>query len=235
MCMENLVGQPQTVQVPNYSGVNIQIFNPTVAAPGASTPASTVNSTNYTTNPSYPASYYMQNLTQQPQPQPQPNQTIQPVQSVLPVQYIQIPPTEKGSKTEVREIVELTDDYVKNVETYLNSQDKEIRLIGAKEVLDRLSEDPDRRNDEVLIALVNKMLKDPYQPIRFMAMGMLEARSISGNEETKAILNGIQQKKTQDGQDSLKASNVLLKMTATTSKKEFEVTGDTQNKSKNGK
>ena len=57
--MENTVGQAQTVQVPNYSGVNIQIFNPSVAAPGANTPAPTVNTANYTTIPTYPANYYI--------------------------------------------------------------------------------------------------------------------------------------------------------------------------------
>lgn len=227
MCMENIVGQPQTVQVPNYSGVNIQIFNPTVATPGASAPASTVNATNYSTNPCYPSNYYTQNLAQ-----PAQQETAQPVQSVLPVQYVQIPPAE-SKKTEKREIVELTDEYIKNVETYLNSQDKELRLIGAKEVLDRLEEDKTRRNDEALTALVNKMLQDPYQPIKFMAMAMVEERNVAGNEETKELLRGIQQKKTADGQDSLKASNVLLKMSATTTEKEFEVNNST--KDKNGK
>lgn len=223
--MENMVGQaqtaqvPNTVQVPNYSGVNIQIFNPSVAAPGAAAPASTINAPTYSTNPSYPANYYTQNLAQPAQTQ------IQPVQPVQP----QAVGAEK-KKTETREIVQLTDDYIKNLENYLNSQDKEVRLIGAKEILARLQEDDSRKNDKALNALVNKMLQDPYQPIRFMAMAMLESRDAAGNETSINLLKNIQQRKTNDGQDALKASNVLLKISAPTTKKEFEVKNTSKNK-----
>lgn len=231
MCMENLAG-PQTVQVPNYSGVNIQIFNPTVAAPGTKIPSPTVNTTNYTTNPGYPANYYTQNLAQSQQVQQinssQQPQTAQPVQSVLTTQYSQEPTTKNPRKTEFRSVVELSDNYIKNVETYLNSQDKEIRLIGAKEVLDRLEEDPSRNNDEVLTTLVNKMLQDPYQPIKFMAIGILESKSLLGNAETMKLLQGIQKLKTQSGGDELKAANALLKMSSTETKKEFDVTNESK-------
>lgn len=225
--MENMVGQPQTVQVPNYSGVNIQIFNPSVAAPGASVPAANINSNNYTTTPAtapvYPANYYTQNFAQ-------PNQNVP---SVLPVQNIQtIQPSQEanGKKTETREIVELSDNYIKTIESYLNDQNKEIRLMGAKEVLARLQEDNDRKNDEALTALINKMLQDPYQPVKFIAMGILESRAAAGNDKTVALLQNIQKQKTSDGQDSLKAANVLLKMSGTTTKKEFEASGNSKKK-----
>ena len=59
--MQNYVVQPQPIQVPNYSGVNIQIFNPTVGAPGCGAPVYNVNSPNYQSNPNnhYPAGYYI--------------------------------------------------------------------------------------------------------------------------------------------------------------------------------
>ena len=196
--------QPQSVQVPNYSGVNIQIFNPSVAAPGASLPASNVNATNYTTNPNpaYPPNYYTQNLAQ-------PTQTP--------------PPVATAKKTEKREIVQLTDDYIKNLESYLNSQDKEVRLMGAKEVLARLQEDESRKDDPAMNALVNKMIQDPSQAVKFIGMAALESRVATGNDTTVGILKGVQQQKTGYGQDSLKASNILLKMSSNTTQKEFEV------------
>lgn len=200
--MVEIAGQPQTVQVPNYSGVNIQIFNPSVAAPGATVPASNVNAQNYSTNPIYPPNYYTQNLAQ---PTP-----VQPVK-------------ETGNKKETREIVELTDGYIKSLENYLNDQDKQIRLAGAKEVLARFKEDESRKNDPALNALINKMLQDPYQPVKFLAMGMIDSRMASGNTNTVNILQSIQQQKTKDHQDELMASNALLRMSETTTKKEFEV------------
>lgn len=204
--MENTVGQAQTqaqsVQVPNYSGVNIQIFNPSVAAPGAAVPASTVNAGNYSTNPVYPANYYMQNLAQ-----PQTEQVKEP----------------EKKKTEKRQIVQLSDDYIKNLENYLNDQNKEVRLMGAKEVLTRLQEDNSRKDDAALNALVNKMLQDPYQPVKFIAMAALESRAATGNDTSMKLLQNIKQQKTGYGEDSLKASNILLKMSGNTVQKEFEV------------
>src|SRR5574344_2059182 len=94
------IGNTKNIQVPNYSGVNIQIFNPTVNADGSSTtPNATVNTNNYTTNPltSYPANYYTQNFAHTEAPK------------------------EKDAKKK-KEITLLTDDYVKTVEYYLNSK-----------------------------------------------------------------------------------------------------------------
>ena len=214
--MENMVGQAQNVQVPNYSGVNIQIFNPSVAAPGANVPASNINATNYATMPAYPQNYYTQNLSQPPIPAPIEPQTAEPTKK----------------KIEKREIVQLTDDYIKTLEGYLNNSNKEVRLMGAKEVLSRLQEDDSRKNDVGLNALVNKMLQDPHQPIKFIAMAALESRVASGNDTSKTLLQSIQQQKTAYGEDSLKASNILLKMSGNTVKKEFEVQEKPEKESK---
>lgn len=210
--MENSIVQPQTVQVPNYSGVNIQIFNPTVATPGSSLPASNVNACNYATNPSYPANYYTQNLAKQPEPV-----TPAPVAPAAPA------PEPEKKKTEKRDIVKLTDDYIKNLENYLNSQNKDVRLMGAKEVLARLQEDESRKDDPALNALVNKMLQDPYQPIKVMALAALESRVATGDDTSVSLLQTIQSQKTSHGEDSLTASKILLKMSGVTTKKEFEV------------
>lgn len=217
--MQNAVGQPQTVQVPNYSGVNIQIFNPSVNAPGATPAAQNINAPTYSTNPAqaYPPNYYVQNLAQPAQP----------------VAAATTEPEKK--KTEKRDVVELTDDYIKNLENYLNSQDAKIRLMGAKEVLARLQEDDSRKDDVALNALVNKMLQDPSQQVKFISMAILDSRIATGNELTVQLLQNIQQQKTGYGEDALKASQILLKMAGNTVQKEFEVKESTKGKSANKK
>ena len=116
--------QGQNVQVPNYSGVNIQIFNPSVTPPGATPPVYNVNAPNYGTtnngNGCYPCDYYTKKWGD-------PNSTTSTDKSS----------TTTDKKTEKRKIVQLTDEYIRNLENYLNSQDKEVRLMGAKEVIAR--------------------------------------------------------------------------------------------------
>lgn len=201
--MTNSVGQPQNVQVPNYSGVNIQIFNPSVNAPGTTPPAQSIQ--NYNTYPgqAYPPNYYTNNFN--------------------PTQNLPAAVEPEKKKTEKRDIVELTDDYIKNLENYLNSQDQKIRLTAAKEVLARLHEDGSRKDDLALNALINKMLQDPSQPIRSLALAALNSRIVTGDDLTVKLLQGIQQQKTGYGEDALEASQILLKMSGNTVQKEFEV------------
>lgn len=196
--MADSVGQAQNIQVPNYSGVNIQIFNPSVAAPGTTVPVSNINAPSYNTTPSYPGNYYTQNFATPPA-QPQ------------------------AKKTEKRDIIQLSDDYIKNLEDHLNSQDKQIRLMGAKEVLARFQEDDSRKHDPALNALVNKMLQDPSQSVKFIAMAALESGAAAGNGTTVSLLHNLEQKNTCYGEDSRKASGILLKMSGNTVQKEFEV------------
>lgn len=201
--MDNTIGQPKTVQVPNYSGVNIQIFNPAVNAPGVTPQVQNTN--NYTTPPvqSYPQNYYTTNYN-------------------TPAQNQQTAPVEK-KKTEKREVVELTDNYIKNLENYLNSQDVKLRLMGAKEVVARLHEDESRKGDLALNALINKMLQDPAQQIKVMALAALKSGIVYGDNMTVQLLQSIQQQKTGYGEDALDASQILLKMAGNKVEKEFEV------------
>lgn len=205
--------QGQSVQVPNYSGVNIQIFNPTVTPPGATAPVYNVNSPNYGSNPvngCYPSGYYTNQFN--PQDASAKNSLASSTT------------TEKtDKKTEKREIVQLTDEYIKNLENYLNSQDKEVRLMGAKEVVARLEEDSSRKDDKALNALINKMLQDPSTPVRILAMSALNSRSASGDDLTVNILQQMQNSASGYGQDALQASEILLKMSGQKVEKEFEV------------
>lgn len=126
-------------------------------------------------------------------------------------------------KTEKRKIVELTDDYIRNLESYLNSQEKEVRLNAAKEVYARLAEDESRHDDKALTALINKMLQDPSEEIRLIALSALEGRIVTGDDYTVGVLQKMQQKSDGYGQDAVDASNILLKMSGKQVEKEFEV------------
>ncbi len=131
--------------------------------------------------------------------------------------------TEEKKKTEKRKVVELTDEYIKNLENYLNSQDKEVRMMGAKEVVARLQEDDSRKDDPALTALINKMLQDPDQHIRILALSMLDSRVCTGNDYTVNVLKKMQNSTSGYGQDAAQATNILLKMSGKVVEKEFEV------------
>lgn len=209
--------QGQNVQVPNYSGVNIQIFNPSVTPPGATSPVYNVNAPNYNPNPGcYPSGYYTGNWG--------PNGTG-------PNQTSPTNTENNSKKTEKKEIVQLTDDYIRTIENYLNSQDKEIRLMGAKEVMARLDEDHSRKDDKALTALVNKMLQDPASSIRLIALSAINSRIVAGDQLTYNLLQQLQNSQSGYGQETLEASNALLKMSGQTVEKEFEAKSSKQSDS----
>lgn len=227
--------QPQNVQVPNYSGVNIQIFNPSVNTPGSYTTAPTINTT--TTTPSqptaYPSNYYtnsFNNIDSTKKPE-----TATPATAPVDTQKTnETKPTADAPKTEKRDVVQLTDDYIKNLEAYLNSQNTTVRAQGANEVLSRFKEDDSRKSDPALNALLNKMLQDPSTQIRIIGMSALQSGIANGNDETVQILKNMQNSQKGYGDDALTASDILLKMSANGNKvqKEFEVK---DNKSKDNK
>ncbi len=212
-------GQGQSVQVPNYSGVNIQIFNPSVTPPGGTAPVYNVNAPNYGSTPSngcYPSGYYTNNWANR-------NNGAKNLSNTT-SNSTENKTTDK--KTEKREIVQLTDDYIRNLENYLNSQDKEVRMMGAKEVIARLEEDNSRKDDKALNALVNKMLQDPYTPVRILALSALDSRIVTGDDFTVGVLKQMQNSTGGYGQDAMQATNVLLKMSGQKVEKEFEVKDD---------
>ena len=221
--------QGQNVQVPNYSGVNIQIFNPSVTPPGATAPVYNANYGGTPANGCYPSNYYTSQFADgvngkqgvdansngaNGQTNATNNSTTNSTENKT---------TDK--KTEKREIVQLTDEYIKNLENYLNSQDKEVRMMGAKEVA-RLEEDNSRKDDKALNALVNKMLQDPYTPIRILALSALDSRAVTGDELTVGLLKQMQNSQGGYGQDAMQATETLLKMSGQKVEKEFEVKDD---------
>lgn len=134
--------------------------------------------------------------------------------------------TEKSDdkkKTEKKKVVELTDTYIKNLENYLDSQEKDIRLNAAKEVYARLEEDESRKDDKALTALINKMLQDPAEEIRLLALSALESKIVNGDDYTAGVLKQMQQSKDGYGQDAIDASKILLQMSGKQVEKEVPV------------
>ena len=112
-----------------------------------------------------------------------------------------------------KKVVPLTDDYIKSLENYMNNENPKIRLIGAKEVLERFKEDENRKDNPSLMALLNKALRDTSPSVRFLALTSLQLGYAVGNNETVSILREIQSQNTDKiGEDALLASEILLKM-----------------------
>ena len=195
------VQQPQyasapTVPVPTANGVNIVVYNPQVT-PNAN--VSNVN--NYPTNAqTYPQNYY----------------TTQPAQQVAqqPIAAAKIEDT-KPKEIKTKEIVQLSDDYLKTLESYLDNQDYKIRAMGVKELINRFSEDESRKSDIGLTALLNKALQDPKDSIRFMAMTILNSGYATGDELTQKLINNIRVNNGAYGDDNIVAAEVQLKNAGT--------------------
>ena len=123
--------------------------------------------------------------------------------------------TENKEEKKKKTIVPLTDDYVKSLENYMNSDNPKIRLIGVNELLQRFKEDENRKDNPSLIPLLNKALRDSSATVRFLALTILETGYSVGDDETVQILKEIQNSnKDKMGQDSLLASKILLKLSA---------------------
>lgn len=239
--------QPQNVQIPaGASGVNIQIFNPSVTTPGSTGPTYNVNSPNYPSN--YYTGQYGTNPMQNPVTTNNPNaadnnpantsnngsnniNNSNNTNTTTRTDYT----SEEGKKTKKRRVVMLTDDYIKTLENYLNSQDKSIRLNAAKDVFDRLDEDPSRKDDKALTALVNKMLQDPSQEIRLIALSALEGRIVNGDDITVQILKHMQTNPQGQGFDATDAAKILLQMAGQRVDKEVEEDPDKRTKIKTDK
>lgn len=137
-----------------------------------------------------------------------------------------------GDKTEKKRVVLLNDNYIMNLENMLNSQDKSQRITAAKEVFERLDEDPSRKDDKALTALINKMLQDPVQEIRLIALSALEGRICNGDDFTVAVLQQMQTNPQGQGYDAADASRILLDMSAQRVDKDVPVDPDKRTKIK---
>lgn len=216
--------QPQCYPSSGVGAVNIQIYSPTAnpaqtqgfyqPVPCQPYPCNYNNLINTQTQPQAPAAPAPTN-TNPGQIDPTMNQTmnVNNNQNGVAAQG----EGEEGKKTEEKKKEEkpkvaLTDDYIKTLENYLNSQDKKIRLMGAKELFERFKEDETRKDDAALTALLNKVIQDPAETVKFIGLTALDTGYATGNDETAQILAQMQSSDSSYGEDAALASRILLKM-----------------------
>ena len=222
--------QNQT-QIPSQgpNAVSINIYSPQAFAQGGSCASNPVQNQRYysmygqNTNPNLPLypSNYNNMINQQPY-FPYQNQTS--LNSNTPNNLVgktdngEAQKTNEENKTnngETKKIVPLTDDYIKSLENYLNDANPKIRLIGAKDLMERFKEDENRKDNPSLIPLLNKTLKDPSATVRFLGLVTLQLGYSVGNDETVQLLKQLQaENKDKTGEEQRMVSEILLKMSA---------------------
>ncbi|MCD7779506.1 MAG: hypothetical protein LUH05_02400 [Candidatus Gastranaerophilales bacterium] len=174
------------------SGVNIYIYNP--SAMGGQNTSAVPQVVTY----------------------PQPQTAVQSEAASQPI--ANTPISEDNKKEEVdpstqktKRVVELTDDYIKTLESYLRNSDKSIRESGIIELVKRFEEDITRYDDEALTALLNIALQDSNPDNRVLAMMAITSGSAHGNEETIELLNKLQSSDKLYGREAQIATEALLK------------------------
>lgn len=211
---------PPIVQGANPNAVAINIFTPQAYATNPNcmqNPNGFYSMYGQNSNPNlplYPANY--NNLIgNQVQNQAPVNNNLNATNNTILKEKTDSPEENKDKKTEEKSITPLTDEYVQSLENYLNNNNPKVRLIGAKELMERFKEDDNRKDNASLIPLLNKTLKDTNSAVRFLALTTLQLGYCNGNDETVQILKQIQQTNPDKyGEDSLLASEILLKMAA---------------------
>lgn len=185
------------------SGVNIYIYNP--SAIGGPTSNSTANAT-----------YGLNQAQPQSQPQPQAQTPITNENPLAANAIANSPITNNGDIINVNgkksaHVVELTDEYIKTLESYLKSPDSKVRQSGIKELIKRYEEDDRRYNDPALTALLNISLLDPDPSNRLMAMSVISSGSAQGDDITKELLKNAEKSDKLYGQEAIMANKALLK------------------------
>lgn len=193
---------------PTASAVNIQIFNPTANTGSPSAQGIPVSQPIYTQAPASAP-------VQQP-PAAAPVAQQQPP-AAAPVAQEQ-PKAEEKSNEKTKDIVELTDQYIQTLENYLRNPSKDIRIMGAKELVKRFSEDESRKNDAALNALLNLTLQDSSSEVRTLGFAMLNGGVAQGDNNTVQLLQNLQNSSGDFGQDAISANQALLKMSGKTVK-----------------
>ena len=202
---------PQTSIYPGQqkkgdSGVNIYIYNPSAIG-----------------GPTANASYGIQNNPYQAQPAAQtPIADVSSKEKVLPKDQADTPIAakkleEKEEKEDKKKknVVELNDNYIKTLESYIKSGDKKVRQSGIKELINRFEEDESRYDDPVLTALLNSALLDPDASNRLMAMSVISSGGAHGDKTTAEILQQLQKSNALYGQEAFLANKALLKTAET--------------------
>ncbi len=224
--------QPQYCMPQGPNAVSINIYSPTAYGSGVCPSAPQQNTYSCYPNSFYPVygqnqmpnmPYYPMNYNNMVQQQPYaaiPN-GLNAINdnNIKNSSNIENTKTEENSKTKKEEkkktYVPLTDDYIKSLENYMNNENPKVRLIAVKEIMQRFKEDENRKDNPSLMPLLNKALRDTSAAVRFLALTTLQLGYSVGNDETVQILKEIESSnKDKIGEDSLLASEILLKMSA---------------------
>lgn len=134
--------------------------------------------------------------------------------------------TEEATKKEKKPSVPLTKEYIMTLENYIKSENPDIRLMGIKELLKRFKEDDTRKTDQALTNLLNYALQDDQQQIRLYSLMMLDAGYAKGDDFTYKLLTGMQKSDKVFNQDSLTASQILLKRASNNTLEKVEKSDD---------
>ena len=179
------------------NGVTINIMGATVTPNGAN-----INNTYNTAQPgqSYGKDYYTMNSPQ----------TVPQTPSV-PAAATQISQQKNDKNTPKKDIVLLTDEYIKTLENYLRNDNPDIKLMGAKELMNRFKEDSSRKNDPALTALLNLTLQSKYSNVKMIGMAILQNGWAQGDAMTQQLLAQVQKSNTGYGLDALDAAKAALK------------------------
>ena len=134
-------------------------------------------------------------------------------QPTVPIGASGLNDTQKQSETTTakKNIVLLTDEYIKTLENYIRNDNPDIKLMGAKELMNRFKEDESRKNDPALTALLNLTLQSKYSNVKMIGMGILQNGWAQGDALTQQLLAQIQQDKSGYGLDALDAAKAALK------------------------
>jgi len=204
------MSQTPTTSIPyNGSGtINIHINNPS-ACLGNSMPYQAAIPCNYPYY-CYPANYYLQT----------PNNGINQITNInnpnsaekLIVKKSNDNTTKQTNNKQSREIVVLTNDYIKNLENYLRNNNAELRKQAVKELLLRFKEDKSRLENPSLTGLLNLALQDTNSIVRTLAMSIITSGYAKGNDITSQLLKQLQNNKSNYSLDAIQASDALLQM-----------------------
>ena len=117
-----------------------------------------------------------------------------------------------GEKIKKRNVVALTDDYIKNLENYLRSPNKDLKIYAVQQLIQRFEEDESRKTNKPLNALLNLALQAKEYQVRFAALTLLKTGLAGGNDVTVQILNNLQQSNAYNGLEANDVKEALLKM-----------------------
>ena len=178
--------------------------------------ASSMNSANpYNSSMSYPSNYY----TSSPKKASSDEVARSYLANTTLKETVKEAP-KKEPEFHKEKIVQLTDDYIKTLENYLNNPNAKVREMAIKEVMERFKEHKSRYTDIALTNLLNKALQDKAKTVRFVALATLDSEFARGDNLTVDILNKMQSSSAVYGEDAILAADILLKM----SRRQVEVT-----------